>query len=51
MHLAGEALSSGREPGSTGRDGVECWSPKQETGALSPGGLLWSAMEVLCHPG
>lgn len=36
MHLAGEALSSGREPGSAGRDGVAWCSPKQETGALSP---------------
>lgn len=36
MHLAGEALSSGREPGSAGRDGVEWCSPKQETGAVSP---------------
>lgn len=51
MHLAGEALSSGREPGSAGRDGVEWCSSKQETGALSPWGLVWSAMVVLCQPG
>lgn len=51
MHRAGDALSSGKQPWSTGGDGVWWCSPRQETGALSPLVLVLSAIVVLCQPG